>query len=101
MEDNMKLWSLMGGRRNTMAWAAFIIASVCLFVKMNGQPIAAFLAWAAFVGTLLGIVTAGIVTEEKFKGDNETARIKNAAAAVVETAKVESVAEVAKIEAAK
>jgi ABC-type transport system involved in cytochrome c biogenesis permease subunit len=91
----------MGGRRNAMAWGAFTIASVCLFVKMNGQPIAIFTAWTVFVLAVLGIVTAGIVTEEKFKGDNETARIKNAATAVVETAKVESVAEVAKIEAAK
>jgi hypothetical protein len=95
----MKLWNWMGGRRNTMAWAAFIISDVCLFVKMNGQPIALFIPWAGFVGTLLGIITAGIVTEEKFDKNKaiEIAKISGA----TDVAKAEGVAAVNKIEAEK
>jgi hypothetical protein len=95
----MKIWNLMGGRRNTMAWGAFTIASVCLFVKMNGQPIAVFSAWAAFALAILGIVTAGIVTEEKFDKNKavEIAKISGA----TDVAKAEGIAAVNKIEAEK
>jgi hypothetical protein len=59
----------MGGRRNTMVWAAFVLADLCLFVSKNGKPIATFSEWTLFVIPLVGLLVAGIVTEEKFKGD--------------------------------
>lgn len=95
----MKLWDFMGGRRNTMGWAAFIVACVCLFTKMNGQPIATFVPWGAFVVTILSVIAAGIVTEEKFQKTKDVEMAKVASTA--EVAKVEGQAEVDRVEATK
>ncbi|MFA5149033.1 MAG: hypothetical protein WC491_07925 [Candidatus Omnitrophota bacterium] len=89
----------MGGRRNTMVWAAFIIANVCLFVSKNGKPIATFSEWTVFIIPVIGLLVAGIVTEEKFDKNKavELAKISGA----TDVAKAAGVAEVNKIEAEK
>jgi len=80
----MRLWNFMGGRRNTMVWAAFIVACVCLFVTRIGKPIATFSEWTVFVLPLIGLLVAGIVTEEKFQKNKD---VEMAKAGVVEEEK--------------
>jgi len=75
----MKLWNFLGGRRNTMVWAAFIIACVCLFVSKNGKPIATFSEWTTFVILAIGLLVAGIVAGDKIEGDKQTEQLKNSA----------------------
>ena len=74
----MKLWNFMGGRRNTMVWAAFIVACVCLFVTRMGKPIATFGEWTVLVLPLIGLLVAGIIVGDKIEGDKETQQLKDA-----------------------
>lgn len=95
----MKFWNLMGGRRNTMVWLAFLVASSCLYVTKAGKPIATFSEWTVFILPLIGMLIAGIVTGDKFDGEKQTEQLKDTAK--VEVAKAEATVEIAKIEATK
>lgn len=92
-----RFWNWMGGRRNTMIWAAFLVACSSLYVMRGGKPIATFGEWMIFVPAIISLLVAGIVIEEKFQKvkDVELAKV----ASIADVAKVEGQAEVNKIEA--
>ncbi|MFA5379930.1 MAG: hypothetical protein WC455_29490 [Dehalococcoidia bacterium] len=90
-EDKKETLSWAGGRKYVLVVAGFLVASAALFFKKSiGIPYATFSEWTMFVLADFGFYFS--VNYAQKKAENVM---------TVETAKVASVAEVAKIEAEK
>jgi len=60
-----EILAFFGGKKYTILWVAFLIATACLFININGKVVAPFIEWAGFVGVIFGFYYAAEVKEKK------------------------------------